>query len=674
MRTTLDLTWRLLRGGGRRNLLGSLLTLAAVAVCTGLLLFAVTANLAFAQRAHADSWRHPGKADAHPVMIEALATDRVRDEPITVVDLAALGPDAPAPPGMPRFPRPGEAWTSPALARLMKDLPADRLAGRFPARAGTLGRDALIHPGELVAVVGHAPGDPAMTAARNDLSGVENTAAPTRIAAYATGAATFSGVYQALVAIASVLMVVPLLVFGGAAARLTVARRDRRLAALRLVGATPGQVVAITTAEAVITAAAGAVAGTVLYAAAIPALMHITIAGGGWYASDLWPGLPIVAGVLAAVPVLVGASAVVGLRRIVVSPLGVARRETPPAMRAVRPLVLVAVVIAFGAVSGGLTGLGRLGLVIMLVFLMLAFLAINLAGPWVVALIGRITVGLARGPARLLAGRRLMDDPRSAWRTVAGVALTGFVAGFLALLGGASTGTKASDELQLTVPPARASAVAEQIRGRLGGIDAGVTVKPLSTGDPAAGAAGPPAGAAGGDRPAEAAVVTVAVRGGSAAVDRARTVLAAAVPGQVATTPADEDRGRDRLLSDLRTGALTVLVVSFLIAITSAGITGASAVLDRRQAYAMLRLAGTPLKVLDRARRQETLIPLVVMGGGSLATGLFFAAPFAIGFGASGAVTLAAFVAVGFGGIAGASALSRPLLRSVTTDPAPTPD
>ncbi|HEU5030633.1 MAG TPA: FtsX-like permease family protein [Spirillospora sp.] len=658
MGTTLDLTWRLLRGGGRRNLLGAALTLAAVAVSTGLLLFAVTANLAFAQRARADAWRHPGKAGADPVMIEALATDHVRGEPITVVDLAALKPGAPAPPGMPRFPRPGETWTSPALARLMKDLPSDQLAARFPARAGTLGRDALVHPGELVAVVGRAPGDPAMTAARDDLSGVENTAAPTRIARYATGAAAFAGVYQALVAIASVLMAVPLLVFGGAAARLTVARRDRRLAALRLVGATPGQVVAITTAEAVITAAAGALAGTVLYAAAIPALTRITIAGGGWYASDLWPGLPVVAAVLAAVPVLVGASAVVGLRRVVVGPLGVARRETPPAMRAVRLLLLAAVVVAFAGASGGLTGLGRLGLVIMLVFLMLAFLAINLAGPWVVALIGRITVALARTPARLLAGRRLMDDPRSAWRTVAGIALTGFVAGFLALLGGVSSGTKASDRLELSVPPGRAAAVAEQVEGRLDGIDAGVAVRPPSAGGP----------------PADAAVVTVTVRGGAGAVDRARTALTAAVPGRVATTPADQERGRDQLLADLRTGALTVLVVSFLIAITSAGITGASAVLDRRQAYAMLRLAGTPLRVLDRARRQETLIPLVVMGGGSLATGLFFAAPFAVGFGASGAVTLAAFAAVGFGGIAGASALSRPLLRSVTADPAPMPD
>jgi hypothetical protein len=164
------------------------------------------------------------------------------------------------------------------------------------------------------------------------------------------------------------------------------------------------------------------------------------------------------------------------------------------------------------------------------------------------------------------------------------------------------------------------------------------------------------------------------VDGGRAEVDRARTALTGLVPGHTATTEADADIASGRLLGDLRTGALTVLGVSFLIAITSAGITGASAVLDRRQTYAMLRLAGTPLEVLDKARRQETLIPLLVMGGGSVLTGLFFATPFAMGFGWSGALTLAAFVVLGFGGILGASALSRPLLRAVTTSPTPRPD
>ncbi|MFC5183141.1 FtsX-like permease family protein [Actinomadura harenae] len=662
MRTTLGLSWRLLRGGGRRGLLGSLLTLAAVAVSTGLLLFAVGANHAFAARSAADAWRHPAKAHGTPTAIEALTTDGVRGKPVTVVELAALSGDAPVPPGMKRFPKAGEVWTSPALRDLMRTLPADQLSQRFPTRTptGTLGRAAVAHPGELVAVVGHAASDPSMTAARSDAMAVDNVASPTRIDRYGTGSqSSYAFVYQMLAAIASVLMVVPLLVFGGAAARLTVARRDQRLAALRLVGATPGQVVGITTAEAVLTAAAGAVLGTVLFAAALPALTQITIGGGTWYASDLWPGVwtPLV---LLAVPVLVGLSAVVGLRRVVVSPLGVARRATPPALRAVRPLAFLAIVIAFGLVAGSLTSFGRAGLVILLVFLALAFIGINLVGPWIVALIGRVAAGTARGPARLLAGRRLMDDPRSAWRTVAGIALTGFVAGFLALLNpsAAMFHHGSANRLEILVPSASAEHVASAARDRLRGLPAKVTVEQRE------------------DAAGEGRVTTVraAVDGAPADVDRARTALTGLVPGHTATTPADADQASTGLLGDLRTGALTVLGVSFLIAITSAGITGASAVLDRRQTYAMLRLAGTPLEVLDRARRQETLIPLAVMGGGSLLTGLFFGMPFAVDFGYSGALTLAGFLVVGFGGIIGAGALSRPLLRAVTTDPTPRPD
>ncbi|RSN70465.1 FtsX-like permease family protein [Actinomadura sp. WAC 06369] len=666
MRTPVGLAWRLLRGGGARDLLGSLLTLAAVAVSTGLLLFALGAHHAFAERAAADAWRHPAEASGTPTAVQALSTDYVdagggHGTPITVVDLAALSDGAPVPPGMPRFPAPGELWASPALAGLLAELPAERLADRFPASAGTLGDDALVHPGELVAVIGRDAAAPVLTAPRTDTTGLDTTAAPTRIDAYATGTSAWMGVYRGLAGIASVLMAAPLLVFGGAAARLTVARRDGRLAALRLVGATPGQVVAITTAEAVLTAAAGAALGAVLYAAAVPALAHITIQGGGWFAGHLWPGLPTVAAVLAAVPVLVGASAVVGLRRVVVGPLGVARRETPPALRAVRLLAPLAVLAAFAVVGGALMGMRYAGLAVLLVLMTLAFLAINYAGPWAVAAIGGLMVVFARGPSRLLAGRRLRDDPRAAWRTVAGVALTGFVAGFLALLNPGAIESGPSDRLRIAVPDGRApAAVAAQARERLAGTGAAV-----ATGD--------------GDPLHDAAhegrtVVTITVPGGGAAVDRARTALHGLVPGGVATTPADDDTGGRYLLGDLRTGALTVLAAAFLIGATSAGVTGASAVLDRRREYAMLRLAGTPLSVLDRARRQETLVPLAVMGGGSLLAGLFFASPFAVGVGAPGLATLAGFLVLGFGGILGASALSRPLLRAVTTDPAPRPD
>ncbi|MEV5560955.1 ABC transporter permease [Nonomuraea wenchangensis] len=647
----LDLTWRLLKGGGRKGLLGVWLTLGAVAVSTALLLFAVAANLAFDARAERGAWRNPvpvakDAAAKDAVAIEASRFDYVRDRAITVVDLAALRPDAAPPPGLPRFPKPGETWLSPALAELARELPPAELGDRYPRPAGVLGDEALVYPGELVAVVGHAPDAPAMTAERSDDWIVGKP--PVRVASLAGTPSEDAEAYKVLAVIASVLMVVPLLVFGGAAARLTVARRDRRLAALRLVGATPGQVVRMTVAEAVLVALAGALVGAVAFALAVPLLTRIEIQGGAWFAGDLFPGLAVLAGVLVAVPLLVGLSAVAGLRRVVVSPLGVAKRETPPGMRFVRVLALLAVLAAFPMLTQGTS------VAVVAVALGLAFLCLNLAGPWVVGLIGRITAGTARGPARLLAGRRLVDDPRSAWRTVSGVALTGFVAGFLGLLSpGAFAGDDGPPQLRVLASAGQAEQVAGQARERLAAAKVPAVVTVVKRTVVAA-----PSG------PLDA-----------AAMDRARTALAGLVPGRTPTTEADERGFGDQLLADVRVGTIVVLSVSFLVAIASAGITAASSVLDRRQTYGLLRLAGTPLEVLDRARRAETLIPLGVMGGGAILVGAFCAMPFMIGgVSVAGVVTLVVCVVLGFAGVIGAGALSRPLLRSVTADPAPRPD
>jgi hypothetical protein len=644
----LDLTWRLLKGGGRRGLLGTWLTLGAVAVATALLLFAVAANSAFQARAERGAWRNPVPAASGAVAVEASRFDFVRDQAITVIDLAALPGKSPAPPpGLPRFPAPGEVWLSPALAELARELPAGELGDRYPGPEGVLGDEGLVHPDELVAVVGHAPDSPAMTAARTDDWVVAKP--PVKVASLAGQPSEDAEAYRVLSLVASVLMVVPLLVFGGAAARLTVARRDQRLAALRLVGATPGQVVGMTVAEAVIVALAGALAGAVAFALAVPLLAGIEMQGGPWFAADLFPGPLVLAGVLVAVPLLVGLSAVAGLRRVVVSPLGVAKRETPPAMRFVRVLALLAVLAVFPMLTRGTS------VTIIAVALALAFLCINLAGPWVVGMIGRITAASARGPARLLAGRRLVDDPRSAWRTVSGVALTGFVAGFLGLLSPSAFDGDAAGppQLRVTAPAGQAAEVAEQARERLRASGVRADVKPVK----------------------DVVVAALGSTADTATLDRARTAMAGLVPGRTPTTERDDQRFGIQLLADVRVGTIVVLSVSFLVAIASSGITATSSILDRRQTYGLLRLAGTPLEVLDRARRAETLVPLTVMGGGAILVGAFCAVPFMIGgMNVAGTLTLAGCVVAGFAGVIAAGALSRPLLRSVTSDPAPRPD
>ncbi|MFD5384607.1 FtsX-like permease family protein [Streptomyces sp. NPDC059474] len=664
-RITWTLTWRLTRAGGRTGLLATGLAVAAAAISTALLLLCVAANLGFQQRSDRTDWRNPVKSTA-PVAIEAVGTTFSDGTAVTVVDMAEL-PDkkAPAPPGMTHFPEPGEVWVSPALADLLDRLPADRhpVTG---SPAGTLGRAALAHPGELVAVVGHKPADAAVTAPReDDPRRPGDTVAPTRVADFTGRPATFGTgeQYVALAKIATILVVVPLLVLGASSARLSVSRRDERLAALRLIGATPGRIAGMTAAEAALTGAAGALLGAAGYALLLPAAAEVPVAGGSWYAVDLWVGLPVLLAVLAGVVAMVVGSALVGLRQVVVGPLGVARRSRPPRMSFVRALVFVAVVLGYWWFTENQKSEinGILG------FFAVVFLALSVIGPWVVGVLGRIVSARARRPATLLAGRRLLDDPKSGWRTVSGLALAGFVAGFFALFsvgGGSPWGSP--DTLAVAVPGSRVAVVQQEARGRLE--HAGITATVGTDTDWVA--------TGGGENSVQ---VTATVPGGTENLDRARTALASLVPGQYPVTGTDLRWSSKVFAQDFNTATRVVLGVTFLTAIASAGITAASSVLDRRRTYGLLRLAGTPLRILDAARRKETLIPVAVLAGGSILTGIFCAAPLTLSGGSSaldagGVALLAVCFGLGIAGLLGASALSRPLLRAVTEQAGPRPE
>jgi len=238
--------------------------------------------------------------------------------------------------------------------------------------------------------------------------------------------------YQALAVIALSLLVVPLVSLGGAAARLSARRRDDRLATLRLLGATPATVSALAVIESAVLAAVGAVAGMLVYLAIVPLLGLIEFRGEPLGASGVLLPWPVLVAVPFGIAALAALSAVLGLRQVVISPLGVRTRQDAPRLHWVRVVVGVGVVaLAFGVMAVLRVAPTAMVILGMLAFAFGASLAVlNLIGPWVIRLVASGQAKRAKTPARLLAARTVLESPKAAWRQVGGVAMTSFMAVF----------------------------------------------------------------------------------------------------------------------------------------------------------------------------------------------------------------------------------------------------
>lgn len=238
-----------------------------------------------------------------------------------------------------------------------------------------------------------------------------------------------TGMYQILAALAVVLLVVPLAVLGSAAARLSARSLDERLSTVRLLGATPGQVTLMTVIESAAIALAGALGGVVCYAGLAPLVGLIHFQGSA-IGTAMWLNPGAIALVVLGVVLVAVISATLGLKRIIVSPLGVRNRVTVPKPKWIRVVVVAATILMIYA-SFSMLGQFKSVAVMMAVLLGgigLGLGALNLVGPWAVGLMGRSRLKRAETPDKLLAARMILENPTQAWRQVSGIAMTSFVA------------------------------------------------------------------------------------------------------------------------------------------------------------------------------------------------------------------------------------------------------
>jgi hypothetical protein len=420
---------RLSLQSGREALIRLLLTTAAVGIGAALLFCVLADYHAFQVSNNRQCWECTHGPGSNGTVTRTpgaelwqASADYFQGQTIERLDVAALGPHAPLPPGLSRLPGPGQYYASPALAALLRTVPRNELGDRYPGRlVGTIGDKALTGPDELVIFIGYKPATLATLGAQ----------VVTKIAT-APPKQVWTPYFRYAFAVGVLAVLFPMLILVGTATRLAAARREERYAAMRLVGATPRQISLVASIDAMVSALLGVLLGIGIFALVQPALANASLIGTRYFAFDVTPTADDYIGMLVGVPVVSAIAALLSLRRVRISPLGVTRRVTPPPPSIWR---VVPLLIGIGLFIGGLAitnkqsigGPAYPGLLITMVGLVIA-------GPWLTAQAARLFARMVKGPSPLLAARRLADNPKVAFRTVTGLVLAVFLGTIVAAL------------------------------------------------------------------------------------------------------------------------------------------------------------------------------------------------------------------------------------------------
>jgi hypothetical protein len=689
---------RLTLGSGREAALRVLVTAAAVALGVGLLLAALAGGNGLHAQTDLGAWLDtsaqaapsPSSTSTSDRLWWLSSTDQFGNQEIDRVDLAAVGPRAPVPPGIPHLPGPREYYASPSLATLIKSVPADQLRDRFPGhQIGTIGAAALPSPNSLIIVIGHTARQLSQAPGAVEVGAIQRTSA----SCYACQSTIGSGpVLQFILAGGAVALLLPVLILIATASRLSAARREERFAAMRLVGATPSQISVVSAVEAVVAAFAGVAAGFALFFAFRPLLYHVPFTGAPLAQGDLsLHGIDVML-VVIGVPVAAVVSARLALRRVQISPLGVNRRASSRSPRIVRiiPLLAGIAVLAYFDAAGKPGAVGSQLLELLVGFVLLV-VGLVLAGPWFTTAGSRLMVKRASRPATLIAGRRLLDNPKAAFRFISGLVIALFVAsaaiGALSSVaattssGGGSAGrdTLADPFCSFSTSNCPASARVPSVPGQVlaelrttPGVR-GVTLVHQSPSQaplrnsfgvvacdqlaktPAIGKCAPGATVAsvgyflsnllGHNSHASSTVwpsahlsaaeaarlpvdaVVVATDGTTGSLERARTSLEQAFPFQGGGFPVDAlDPSTARLLAMIQDMTDVIIVASLIIAACSLAVNIAAGLGERKRPFSLLRLTGVPTALLHRVVALESALPLLLVAAVSIAVGLVSAA------------------------------------------------
>ncbi|MFE5485945.1 FtsX-like permease family protein [Streptomyces sp. NPDC056527] len=411
--------------GGRQGWVRTVLTAAGIGVGVALLLAAASLPDMLFQREVREATRTVDGSEQETgprpdTFLHLGQTTLYRDDAVTGLLLRPEGNRTPLPPGAAKLPANGEMLVSPALRELLDSPDGALLEERLPYKVvGTIGDAGLIGPAELRYI------------AQVDFLTTDNYDGRGSRYGWSVPAEPFNAFLILLVLVASVVLLLPVLVFVATAVRFGGEQRDRRLAALRLVGADTATTRRIAAGESLAGALLGLAVGVGLFAVARQFVGTVTVWDVNAFPSDVVPMPALAALVLLVVPVASVVVTLFALRGVAIEPLGVVRSAAPRRRRLWWRMLLVAAGVAllvplFGTVEVNQTAVDTMGVG---AGVTLALIGLTTLLPW---LVESGVKRLRGGPVSWqLAVRRLQLSSGTAARAVSGIVVA--AAGAIAL-------------------------------------------------------------------------------------------------------------------------------------------------------------------------------------------------------------------------------------------------
>ncbi|MEU0072200.1 FtsX-like permease family protein [Streptomyces sp. NPDC006332] len=416
--------------GGREGWVRAMLTAVGVGLGVALLLLTTAIPNALAVRHEREGARSDYTSGAQVMpkaddtLLVADTGTTFRDKDIRGRELEPEGSRAPLPPGVEKFPGVGDLVVSPALKELLESdsgkLLRERLTGPIVA---TIGESGLIGSADLAYYRGAeglaADGLHGVRVVRIDRFGDVNPS-PDQT----------DPVLILLILVVFVVLLMPVAVFIAAAVRFGGERRDRRLAALRLVGSDSRSTRRIAAGEALAGAVLGLVLGAGFFMVGRQVAGSVEVFDLSVFPSYLNPSPALALLVGLAVPAAAVLVTLFALRTVVIEPLGVVRAAKPSRRRLWWRLLLPlgGLALLYPMVGQGRDG-GDFNQYLVAGGVMSLLIGVTALLPWIVeVVVGRLGGG---GVAWQLAVRRLQLSSGTAARMVNGIAVA--VAGAIAL-------------------------------------------------------------------------------------------------------------------------------------------------------------------------------------------------------------------------------------------------